>query len=164
MKLFSLVITMLWLVSCATAPELNTAGATQDISPSEAVAGFKAYQGQRVIWGGVIIQNQSLAKGTRLEVLAYPLSGSLEPKTYSQSLSRFIIQADSFLEPVDYSRGRQITVVGRIMKTATGSVGSAEYTYPVLQLGQIYLWPREERGGHRTPFSFGLGFGIGIGL
>lgn len=163
-RLFSLVIAALSLTSCATAPVLNTTGAVQDINPSEVAANLEAYQRQSVVWGGVIISNKSLAKGTMLEVLAYPLSNNLEPKIYSRPMGRFIVQAGTFLEPIDYSQGREVTVVGRITKTTTGMIGEAEYTYPIIHLKQIHLWPREKEvmGGARTGSFFGFGIGIGL--
>lgn len=163
-RLFPLAIAALSLASCATAPVLDTAGAVQDINPPEAVANPEAYQGQSVVWGGIIISNKSLAEGTMLEVLAYPLSDNLEPKIHSRPLGRFIVQAETFLEPIDYSQGRQITAVGSITKTTTGMIGEAEYTYPVLHPKQIHLWPREKEvtGGVSTGSFFGFGIGIGL--
>lgn len=164
MRFFYLAITALSLTSCATTPVLDTAGAVQDISPSEVTANLETYQGQSAVWGGIIINNKSSAEGTLLEVLAYPLSGSLEPDTRAQSLGRFIVQAGTFLEPVDYSQGREVTVVGGVTKTTTGMIGEAEYTYPVLQLIQIHLWPREKEavGGAGTNSFFGFGVGVGL--
>ncbi|QBQ54015.1 Slp family lipoprotein [Nitrosococcus wardiae] len=164
MRLFFLVIAALGLSSCATAPKLETAGAAQDLAPAEVAAHFDAYQGQRVVWGGLIVNHKNLEERTMLEVLAYPLSANLEPKTQAQPLGRFILQSDSFLEPIDYSPGREMTVVGSLTHTTTGRIGEMEYTYPVLRPEQIHLWPREQEagGGGRTGFHFGIGVGIGL--
>jgi starvation-inducible outer membrane lipoprotein len=48
-----------------------------------------------------------------------------------------------------------ISVVGRIDGIHSGKVDESDYTYPVLQAEQLYLWPRGEKGN--TRFHFGIG-------
>ena len=40
-----------------------------------------------------------------------------------------------------YSKGRQVTLAGRVLGTRTDTVGEIMYVYPLLACLVVYLWP-----------------------
>ena len=49
------------------------------------------------------------------------------------------------LDPVVYQPGRRITLAGAFVDTRKGKIDEMEYVYPVFQIKQIYLWPKERQ-------------------
>lgn len=99
------------------------------------------YISKKVRWGGIILNTENKVNSSWLTILAYPLSDHGEPLTSDQSPGRFIAIVDNFLEPLIYKKDRKITVVGKLLRTATIKVGGFPYAYPVVQVEQHYLWP-----------------------
>ena len=147
----------LLLTGCATTPKFNLIDVDRSITPQQAAANPQNYRNQKVIWGGIIIAGQNLKNSTMLEILAYPLNDHYKPQTNAQPIGRFIAQYDKYLETLDYSKGRLITVSGSLINTVKGMIGKTEYTYPEISVEQSYLWPRPGESNSNTRFYFGVG-------
>lgn len=145
------------LGGCATTPPLNTRGVNPELSPQSALAQAQALQGQRVLWGGMIISASNFPHHTQLEVLGFPLDGNQQPDTARKPQTRFLIEKSGYLETVDYAQGRLVTVVGTLSGTRQGEIGQSHYTYPVVKADQLRLWPVGGNREPRTRFNFGLG-------
>lgn len=151
------------LAACATTPPLDLAGVNRELTPAEAQAHPQEAQGQRVLWGGVIVGARNLAKGSELEVLGYPLTSSGKPDRNADPLRRFLITYPGYLEPVDYAPGRLVSAVGQVSGTREGAVGEMPYTYPVLATEQLHLWPPEAARRTDPAVRFGVGIGVIFG-
>lgn len=151
------------LAACAHAPEMDTTGVQPTVTPAVVLSSPTIHVGTRVQWGGTIIDTRNLKDHTRLEILAYPLTKNRKPDIDSEPLGRFIAVHPGYLESQDYASGRQITLVGEIAGTAEGQIGEMTYEYPMVNVDQIYLWPRET--AYSNPASrVHIGVGVGIGL
>jgi len=101
-----------------------------------------AYKEKTVVWAGEIIQTANQKDGTTLiEVFQRPLGWRGEPKETVTSEGRFLILAETFLDPYIFRRGRKITVAGEIQEERIKSLGEMDYRYPLILSKQIYLWP-----------------------
>lgn len=160
MRLALFLITVgLALGGCATtAFEIGTAD--KSLTPREAASDIARLRQRTVAWGGVIVAGKNLKDTTQFEVLGYPLDETNRPQTEAEPVGRFILVHPGYLETADYAPGRQITVVGTLSETRTGTVGEAEYVYPVVSASRIYLWPRERRERTEPSIHFGIGIGI----
>ena len=107
--------------------------------------------GQRVRWGGTIIETDNLESATRLTVLGRPLGSAGRPRWSDESAGRFIAIVPEFLDPKLYAPDRRLTVAGTLLRTETGKVGEHPYTYPVVEADVWYLWPLEEDWRRRHP-------------
>ncbi|HID83425.1 MAG TPA: hypothetical protein EYH06_09285 [Chromatiales bacterium] len=152
------LLTTLLLASCATGPGFSVPEANRDIQPGQVSTQPELANQARVVWGGVIASSKNLSDETRLEIIAYPLARSSQrPKTEGATNGRFIIVQKGYLEPLDYAKGRKITVKGVVQGTEMGQIGEAKYRYAILSPEEIYLWPvQSERQG--IPIRFGIGF------
>ena len=99
------------------------------------------YIDRQVRWGGVILATENRQSNSRITIVAFPLNGWGRPRITALSPGRFIAVVDEFLEPLVYSRDREITLTGSILGTETLKVGEFAYEYPLVQVENYYLWP-----------------------
>lgn len=100
-----------------------------------------AYQGRVVLWAGVIIASQNRKEGTLIEILETPTDLEGRPKNIEQSTGRFLALYNGYLDPVIYSQGREVTVAGQVKGESVLPIGEIEYSYPLILVKEIHLWP-----------------------
>lgn len=149
---------ILLLTACASGPDFRTENAA-DLAPRAAVTAGESAIGERVIWGGRIINVSPQEQGTQLELLAYPLDRNQQPNTGRASQGRFLVIYPDYVEPADWSPDRLVTVTGNVEDIRTGRIGEAEYRYPVVHADDLYLWP-EQSASRRSPPRVNFGFGV----
>ncbi|MBA1146123.1 Slp family lipoprotein [Ectothiorhodospiraceae bacterium WFHF3C12] len=152
-------VLLLTLAGCASSPEFDETGVDRSLTPKLAADRGEGVVGERVIWGGTIIDSQNLAEETRLEVLAYPLNSWERPRESGTAQGRFLVLRSGYLETADYAPGRQITVVGPVDALQDGRIGETSYTYPVVRADTLHLWREESAGASSGPR---VNFGIGV--
>jgi outer membrane lipoprotein len=132
---------------CATFPVSKDlreqAQSTQEAGFAAIAQDPDAYRGCIVIWGGRIIETKNDTKSTSIYVLQSPLSRGGRPKSGLHSQGRFIARSAGFLEPEIYAGGTLVTVAGVLIGTETYPVHDQPYVYPVVEIKELRLWPRE---------------------
>ncbi len=137
------LISLLTLIGCAS-PITKTL--RQEVAPGvtfpKVLHNTEAYRGDTVIWGGYIIRTVNSHQGSQVFILQSLLGSWDKPKATETSEGRFIADSGSFLDPLVYRKGRQVTVAGMVtgVKSVTNKKTGITYTYPVVQIKQIYLW------------------------
>ncbi len=121
-----------------------------------------AYKGKTVLFGGAIIETKNLADNSRIVVLQHPLDSRDRPAAGDVSEGRFIVIASGFFDPAIYSPGRKITVAGKVVGKEKRPLGEIEYTYPLIEKRELYLWPAERPASTQPPVQFGFGVGVGF--
>lgn len=129
------------LGGCAhvVSPQLR-ALAREDLTFPMVLSDPERYQGEVVIWGGVIIETQNRPEGTTLVILETPLDREGAPKDAEFSRGRFLARTRSFLDQAVYREGRKVTVAGEVAGKEVRAVGEMQYSYPVLAAREIHLW------------------------
>jgi len=149
------VCLLLGLAGCAASP-MNVEGVNQSLTPN-LISSSEPHRDNKVLWGGMIISTRPGQNATRIEVLAYPLSGQ-QPDRYATPQGRFMLDKAGYLEPAEFATGRWISVVGIVKGIQPGKVGEASYDFPLLEAQQIHLWPEASSPSDiRTRFHFGIG-------
>lgn len=143
------------LIACATKPDMKTDDVNLKITPADALQHFSESMNQKVLWGGSIVSVQNLKKGTMLEILAYPITRDYKPNTEKKPLGRFLAKHPDYLEAVNYSPGRFVSLTGTLSEIVDSKIGEAEYHYPLIDVEQMHLWPLSSQSDSR--FHFGLG-------
>jgi len=157
-KHLSLLIILL-LAACASLPEFDTTKVNRQLTPETAKQTPAGAKGQTVLWAGTILSSKNLKTSTRLEVLAYPVDSDGWPDLKAKPSGRFLVNHAGYLETADYAKGRLLSVVGPITGIQKGKLGETEYTYPVIQAEQKYLWPKSsQKRGTRVHFGVGVIF------
>jgi outer membrane lipoprotein len=124
----------------------------KDITFSMVLQDPTAYIGSIVLWGGIIIETMNHRDGSEITVLETPLDYMEEPEPAKYSRGRFIAKTLKFLDPEIYKNRKKITVAGEIIGKEAKALGKSEYTYPVVMVKQIHLWPKERRYGYPPPY------------
>ena len=130
------VTATLALGACATVPaplQGNYIASTPRAAPQV---------GETVRWGGEIIKVEPKENNTCVEILAHEFGSSTRPIDTDRSAGRFIACQNGFIEPGDYPKGREVTVIGRLSGTVTGRIGEFDYVYPRVAASTMYLWPK----------------------
>ena len=109
---------------------------------------------QTVRWGGIILKTDNQQNSSRLTVISLPLSSKGRPQQSDHSTGRFIAIVDEFLEPLSFSRDRQITVTGHIVRSESEKIGEYLYEYPVVAVDQYYLWPKQVKPVYIDPYPY----------
>lgn len=152
-------IAMALIAGCAVTPKFRLDNVNHALLPAQAVTDFSAHKNTRTLWGGIIISSRNLKEGSLLEVLSYPLDDDYKPDTQEIPQGRFIVEHSEYLETVNYAAGRLLSVVGPLLEIRKGSIGEAEYLYPVLSGEQLFLWPTADQN---TEPQIHFGFGVMI--
>lgn len=89
----------------------------------------------------MILGTENKLDSSWINIIAFPLSDNGRPQITEQSPGRFFAVASGFLEPLVYNQKREITVIGKLVKTKVSKVGEYDYEYPVIEIEEFFLWP-----------------------
>jgi len=114
------------------------------------VTDYSAWQQQRsaqvdVRMGGVIASVNNLDDRTRIEVVNLPINSVGKPDINQEPKGRFVAYIKGFKDPVSFSEGRLITLLGQSRGSEAALVGEYEYDFPVMLAEGYRLWRIEER-------------------
>lgn len=113
-----------------------------------------SYRGHLLVLGGEVLSAKRQKDGTRIEVLEIPLDGSLQPESdRTMSQGRFISIQKEFLDPATIPPGTRLTIVGEVSGAVTDKLDEMDYTYPVLEIKALKVWPRGESFS-RIPYYY----------
>jgi outer membrane lipoprotein len=162
MRFLTITIVILALSACTTIPE-QIQGSYPEISPARVEPGVF---GSSARWGGVILNSKNKDSGTCFEVLSRELDKYLRPELQDATLGRFIACTKGFNDPIIFTKGREITVTGRIQGIEIQKVGDFDYRYPVLEVEDLVLWEKRKvvmryRGFNDPFYGYGGHWGGG---
>jgi len=144
----SVTVLATMFIAAGCAPVISKELRTQvikDVSFGEIIQDPETYQGKTVIWGGIVISAKNLKEGTLIEVLQKPTDMELKPKDVDRSGGRFLALYDGYLDAAIYNQGRKVTVVGEIKGKRVLPLDEIEYTYPLISIKEIHLWPPKSK-------------------
>ena len=117
-----------------------------------------SYRGRIVVFGGEVLSAKRLKEGTRIEVLQVPLDSFYAPGTdRTSSQGRFLALQKEFLDPATLPPGTRVTVTGEVTGATTLPLDETEYTYPLLEIKSLKVWPpsfesRPNYGPYNGPY------------
>lgn len=128
------------LSGCVSVPD-----AIQGSSPTpqqdlvRVMAAPQLYVGQESRFGGTVVGIENQQGHTRLEIATVPLDSGARPILGEASRGRIYADVNGFLDPVDF-RGQLVTVVGPIVGTVEGKVGTTKYNFLHVQATGYKRW------------------------
>ncbi|MEW6214473.1 MAG: Slp family lipoprotein [Nitrospirota bacterium] len=147
-RLYLIVLAIVLLFSCAPVLRKDLMDkATRDITFSEILRNPEVYRGRLFILGGIIVETKFTDKGSLIEALYVPVDSRGYLKEIKPSNGRFLAfypKEEGLLDPVIYNRGREITLAGEFIETRKGKVDDMEYTYPLFEIKELYLWEKHK--------------------
>lgn len=128
--------------SCATqSPPLLNEPPPGNPALEQVTTDTAAYAGRKVLWGGSIERLENHAQETWIEIVERPLDSSGRPRQSDHSGGRFIAKVAGFLDPVIYTRGRDISVTGSVDGDNSRKIGEFDYRYILVKVETEHLWP-----------------------
>jgi len=149
---------ILFLSGCA--PVLSQAvidASDRNILFGELQRNTERYLGKSVLFGGTIVQVGNGPDGSWAEVLQRPLGFRLEPELDDQTEGRFLIMSSEVWDEQIFSKGRKITVVGKVEGKESRPLDQTTYDYPLLRVQEYHLWPYGTQSGSGSYFHFSFG-------
>ncbi|WP_232365135.1 Slp family lipoprotein [Salinimonas marina] len=135
------VSVVLLLSGCAMVPDnLAVPEGTTLVSYQGAVTGGSEVTGRTARWGGVIVGVENKPDKTFIEVVHFPLNHYGRPNTSEETIGRFKVKIDGFVDPIVFDEGRSATFLGNVAKPITGMVGEQPYMFPAVQARDYHLW------------------------
>ena len=148
-----------FLVASCVAPVLNKnylQEGERTMSFAQLRENAEQYKGRLFVLGGVIVRTRLIAIGSQIEAMQIPVDGSGYFEEQGQSEGRYLAllpKGETILDPAVYRRGRRVTLAGEFIDIQKGVIDEMEYAYPVFQIKQVYLWPKE-RGYAYPPLYY----------
>ena len=136
---------------CATGDNLEPSGPR--VTYAQLKATPETYKGQTITLGGKVLSAKRLKEETRIEILQLPLVSSLKPNVdLSTSQGRFLATKKEFLDPATTPSGTFLTVTGEVTGSAILPLDEMDYTYPIVEIKNLRVWPKEEEPPHIRPY------------
>lgn len=132
--------------ACSTVPD--SVKLPEEVSPvsyQEVASDPDKSKSRMARWGGVVANIENKKDGTLLEVVHFPLRSYGRPVAYDESIGRFRVYVNGFLDPMVYQKGRMMTFAGEVIGAEEGMVGEHMYVYPTLQASGYHLWEDYDR-------------------
>lgn len=133
---------------CATTPEPLSG---EFIGPTPEQAGDR-HVGQRVRWGGSIVDTRPGREETCIEILSRQLDERARPRRGDANQGRFLACREGFEDPAVFEGGRDITVVGTLTGFVEGRIGEFRYVYPRVKADTLFLWREEMPARYYDPW------------
>jgi outer membrane lipoprotein len=129
------------LAGCTTIPQALRADNLSTVTPSIVRDGGGAGVGDRVRWGGSVLEVNPAASETCISILSRPLDSFARPTFTDVNFGRFLACGDAFYDPAVFTKDRSVTVLGKVEGVTDGTVDGAPYRFPRLRIETLYLWP-----------------------
>jgi len=141
--LFAIAIILL-LAGCTSSPVPRAIGTVpkQSISVAQVQQQPDRFLKRQVRWGGTILRVRNRKQTTEIEVLSRPLGARGRPQEKEPGTGRFIALLAGFIDPAEYPEQRSLTVTGYPKRAETRPIGEYPYSYPVVAVEQLHLWPQ----------------------
>jgi outer membrane lipoprotein len=144
-RICALLVTIL-LAGCQTFPDkLQLDDTTQLITYQDAASKAEQVKGKMLRWGGAIAKVENKPEFTIFEMVYYPLNGYGRPISGDESMGRYRIRVNGFVDPLVYKVGRLMTFTAQLNGLETGLVGEHEYVFPAANVSAYYLWKNVQR-------------------
>jgi len=153
-KLVLYCLLLIVLSSCAhVISSENRENALSTVPLKEVRANVDQYAEKTFIFGGVIADTVSIEDGSELEVVQMPLDEWGYITRHDKSEGRFIVATKNHLDPLVFSKGREVTIAGVLAGMRTQKLGKRDYNYPLFRAKEIHLLAQPL---YRDPY-FGYG-------
>lgn len=138
---WAVLFIVFFLAGCSTLPDsLQMANESNLVTYPEVASSPEANADKLARWGGVIAHIENQADSTLVEMVHFPLRSYGRPSTSNESIGRFRVYVDGFLDPMVFKAGRSITFNGQVIGIEDGQVGEQQYRFPAIQASAYHLW------------------------
>lgn len=145
MKRLLIATAVLALSGCVTTPK-PLQGEFAAVTPREAVQ--RDLAGERVRWGGRLLELARFDTHTCFLVASEPLAEDARPYGRGPGQGRFLACRAGAYDPAVFAPGRQLTFAGTLAGAEVHEIGGG-FRLPRVEADVVYLWP-EQLGSARV--------------
>lgn len=127
-----------------------------DVPLNDVRARPELYKEKTLVMGGLIVSTSITEKGSQIEAVHVRTDSRGNLKNVGLINGRYLAlfpKEKGLLDPLIYGQGREVTIAGRLIEISTGKIGEMEYTFPVFEIIEIYLW-EEKKYTHPEPYYY----------
>lgn len=139
-------------VSCSVVSKDIRQQAIEPPSFRDMVDRVDQYKNKVVILGAHILEVKNKTDGSSIKALQVPLMMGDKPGAKDDSKGRLTIVTTSFIEPEIYTKGRKITVAGKIL-AATQAPDAPPLPHLTIEAQELHLWPEYQSPRYRYPYD-----------
>jgi outer membrane lipoprotein len=139
MKRFLIATGALLLAGCVSAPK-PLQGDYAAIGPRDALQVEPI--GQRVRWGGRLVEIARFDTHTCFLVAGAPLGEDARPYPRTRGEGRFLACREGAYDPAVFSPGRSVTFTGTLADVNVHEIGGG-FRMPRVEADVVYLWPEQ---------------------
>ncbi len=129
--------------------------ATINVSITKIQKNPELYKGKLYIIGGIIVHTKVMEKGSLIEAVHVPVDSRGDLKDVKLSEGRFLAiypKENGILDPLIYKKEREITIAGEFIGIEIGKINDFNYTYPLFEIKDIYLWEEKKEVYYMEPY------------
>ncbi|MDO6568684.1 Slp family lipoprotein [Alteromonas sp. 1_MG-2023] len=139
------IVSVVLFAGCAIVPEsVEVPEGTELVSYTKAVTSGANAQGKTARWGGIIMGVENKPNKTFIELVHFPLNNYGKPNSNGETVGRFKVQIDGFVDPIIFEEGRSATFVGKLVPPTAGMVGEQPYMYPTILADDYHMWRKQD--------------------
>jgi outer membrane lipoprotein len=153
MKSLSIAALVLLLAGCVTVPR-PLQGEYAAVTPRDALQADLT--GERVRWGGQLIERVPFDTHTCFLVAGEPLGGDARPYPREPRQGRFLACRPGAYDPAVFAPGRRVTFTGTLAGADVHEIGGG-FRMPLVEADVVYLWPEapgEARVRGPSPYTW----------
>ncbi|KKO20175.1 MAG: Slp family lipoprotein [Candidatus Brocadia sp.] len=148
------IILFLFMASCAPVISKQVRDQVRpEMTFSAVFRDPEGYKGQMIVLSGVIVSAENTKEGTLLQIVQRPAGFRGQPKDVDTTEGRFLALDSRYLDTYVYAKDREVTVAGEVQGKRTLPLDKTEYTYPMIQVKELYLWPVIEHRDY-SPYPY----------
>lgn len=154
----ALIIIGAALLLAACSPVLNRElmkQGTRDLPFDQLRDAPDSFKGRLFILGGMIVGTRFMEAGSQIEALYVPVDSYGYLNEGERISGRFLAlypRSRGLLDPVVYKKGRELTIAAVFLETRKGKIDEMEYTYPVFEIKEVYLWDEYRNYYYAPPY------------
>ena len=151
-----IAIILAWILMTVSCSVVSKSIRDKAISPpsfGQLADDIGLYRNQTVILGGHVLSVHNHSDGSVIKALQVPLKAGDKPGSKDHSEGRLEIHTTQFIDPEVYTKGRKLTVAGKIISSTREKDKTAGIPHVVLNAEELHLWPQYTHPRYRYPYD-----------
>ena len=136
----ALLLFIFLLAACASNIPVEIRQSENNLSINAVRNDVNRFMGQYVRWGGTITNVENNESDSWIEIVGRNLNSFGRPVYSDDSLGRFLVRFDGFIDPAIFKSDRRITIYGVVENRVVRQIDEHPYTYPLIKAEKYYLW------------------------
>lgn len=145
----------LLLSSCATIPSEFVKQVDQDLTFTDVKRASEQHRGKIFLLGGTVDDRADLPDMTRMRIHQHPVDTRYRPHIGTPSEGEFLLVIRPPVDPVQYPKGKRVTMVGRLTGIEPSTGGKPAEALPSFEALYLRSWEPPAFSGEPGGVGYG---------